>query len=132
MFRIVYVSRAVSRFSDDDLVALLHLARLKNKGAGVTGMLVYSDDHFLQAIEGEPVSVITTFERISADPRHANLTTLQRGFYADQLFANWAMGFHSDQKSSGHVSVSNRIKLSALDDLSAVDFLRLCSRSCGG
>ena len=129
MFRIVYVSKALARFPEKDLRSLLLVARSKNSAAEVTGMLVYSAGQFLQALEGEPAAVVSTFERISVDPRHTDVKTLQRGIYTDRWFANWAMGFHSDQVEPHLVQISDRINLSALDDLSAVDFLRSCSQA---
>lgn len=129
MFRIVYASTSVAPFSEPELRDLLAQARANNAEAGVTGMLVYSGGQFLQVLEGEPAAVIGTFERIAADPRHMEIVTLQRGNFADQWFANWAMGFHSAQVAPGQVAVSGRIRLDALDELSAVDFLRACSRA---
>jgi hypothetical protein len=129
MFRIVYVSTAAVAFSEEELRHLLRAARSNNEASGVTGMLVYSRGQFLQALEGESGPVISTFDRISADVRHAELKTLQRGNHADQWFANWSMGFHSAQKAAAQVSVSDRINLGALDEFSAVDFLRSCTRS---
>jgi hypothetical protein len=129
MFRIVYVSTAAVAFSEEDLRHLLRAAQSNNQASAVTGMLVYSRGQFLQALEGEPGPVISTFNRISADVRHTELKTLQRGDHADQWFADWAMGFHSAHKAGAQVSVSDRINLGALDELSAVDLLRSCSRS---
>lgn len=132
MFRIVYVSTAIEPFSEDSLRELLEVARSNNVAAGVTGMLVYSRGQFLQALEGEPAAVISTFDRITADRRHIVVNTLQRSLHADQWFGNWAMGFHSEGKAEGQVTVSDRIRLDALDGLSAIDFLRSCSRSQAG
>lgn len=128
MFRIVYISTAVVSFLEEDLRHLLRAARSNNQASGVTGMLVYSRGQFLQALEGEPGPVINTFDRISTDTRHVELKTLQRGVFADRWFGDWAMGFQSAQKAVAHVQVNNRINLSTLDELSAVDFLRSCSR----
>ncbi len=129
MFRIVYVSTPIAPFSEKDLRDLLSVARSKNEANRVTGMLIYSGGHFLQALEGEPADVIGTFERISLDPRHTNISTLHRGIFADQWFANWCMGFHSEQRADGNVSVSDRIRLRALDEMSALDLLKSCSKS---
>lgn len=132
MFRIVYVSTAIEPFSEDSLRELLKVARSNNVAAGVTGMLIYSRGQFLQALEGEPAAVIGTFDRITADRRHIDVNTLQRSLHADQWFGNWAMGFHSEDRAEGQVSVNDRIRLDALDGLSAIDFLRSCSRNQAG
>lgn len=132
MFRIVYVSSAVEPFSEGELRQLLGEARSRNEACRVTGMLVYSQAKFLQALEGEPAAVASTFDRISADRRHRNVKTLQRGIFSDQLFGNWAMGFHSDLKAPGQISINSRISLDALNGLTALDFLRSCSRTQTG
>lgn len=129
MFRIIYVSTPIAPYSEKDLRDLLSVARSKNEANRVTGMLIYSGGQFLQALEGEPADVIGTFDRISLDPRHADIATLQRGIFADQWFAHWSMGFHSERRAEGSVSVSDRIKLRALDEMSALDLLKSCSRS---
>jgi hypothetical protein len=45
----------------------------------VTGMLVQADGDFLQVIEGEPKRVVGISDRISVDPRHRDISVLQRG-----------------------------------------------------
>jgi hypothetical protein len=133
MFRILYVSTATRPFSSEDLEQLLDKARKKNEAHQVTGMLVYSDGDFLQALEGEPSAVIEAYERISIDPRHRGIEVLQRGLgYGDRLFPAWSMGFRrvADSKQIDQaVGVNNRVKLRYLDAMSALDFLLACSTS---
>jgi hypothetical protein len=57
MYQIVYVSTVNQDFSAADLKKLLVRARMRNKEAGVTGMLVFYDGTFLQALEGEKGAV---------------------------------------------------------------------------
>jgi hypothetical protein len=52
---IIYASVAVVAFSEADLLALLKSARKKNSSLGVTGMLLYYENTFFQAIEGEKI-----------------------------------------------------------------------------
>ncbi|UFS76346.1 BLUF domain-containing protein [Tardiphaga sp. 37S4] len=133
MFRILYLSTANQPFSSGDLSELLQKARARNDAAHITGMLVYSDGDFLQALEGEPENVIEVYGRISVDPRHRDISLLQRGIgYGDRLFPNWAMGFKRvpDQTLVDEaVGVNGRVKLRYLDAMSALDFLLACSQN---
>ena len=79
MHQIVYTSSARQEFSAADLKKLLVAARMRNKAVGVTGMLVFHDGAFLQAIEGEKRAVSEIFARIQNDPRHGDLVVLHRG-----------------------------------------------------
>jgi hypothetical protein len=133
VFRILYLSTANQPFSPGDLSELLQKARARNDAAHITGMLVYSDGDFLQALEGEPENVIEVYGRISVDPRHRDISLLQRGIgYGDRLFPNWAMGFKRvpDQTLIDEaVGVNGRVKLRYLDAMSALDFLLACSQN---
>jgi hypothetical protein len=133
VFRILYLSTANQPFSSGDLSELLQKARARNDAAHITGMLVYSDGDFLQALEGEPENVIEVYGRISVDPRHRDISLLQRGIgYGDRLFPNWAMGFKRvpDQTLVDEaVGVNGRVKLRYLDAMSALDFLLACSQN---
>lgn len=79
MYQIVYVSAANQDFSATHLKKLLVRARMRNKEAEVTGMLVFYDGTFLQALEGEKGAVLETFGRIEKDPRHRDLAILHDG-----------------------------------------------------
>ncbi|MGM4929519.1 BLUF domain-containing protein [Tardiphaga sp. 619_E2_N8_5] len=133
MFRILYLSTANEPFSSGDLSELLQKARARNDAAHITGMLVHSDGDFLQVLEGEPDNVIEVYSRIGVDPRHRDISLLQRGLaYGDRLFPNWAMGFRRvpDQTLVNEaVGLNGRVKLRYLDAMSALDFLLACSQN---
>jgi hypothetical protein len=133
MFRILYLSTANQPFSTNDLAQLLRAARTKNTAVHVTGMLVYSDGDFLQILEGEYQSVTGTYDRIISDPRHRDVSVLQRGLgYGDRLFPTWSMGFKrvpDETLVDEAVGVNSRVKLRYLGAMSALDFLLACSRS---
>jgi hypothetical protein len=99
MQRIIYCSQGTMDFSPDELVALLESAREKNTGAGLTGMLLYCSQSFLQMLEGEPAALEETYARIVADERHVNLRLLMNVDVSERLFPNWTMGFeHVDDE----------------------------------
>jgi len=131
MYQIVYISTATRSFSDPDLKKLLVRARLRNREAGVTGMLVFHDRTFLQALEGEKAAVLDIFTRIKSDPRHRDFAVLHRGVGPDgRVFGDWSMGYADFTGAAGilkgFVRFNEELKLSDLDGARAVEFLTAC------
>lgn len=93
MIRLVYASHATVPFTEADLDALLESCRRHNVAHGVTGMLLYRDGDFLQALEGEADAVRETFARIERDPRHAGTLVLDESPIEEREFGSWAMAF---------------------------------------
>ena len=99
MKRIIYCSQATSDVSPDELVALLELSRANNQRAGLSGMLLYSSQSFLQVLEGEDEPLRATYARILTDERHMNLRMLMNADVASAMFPDWTMGFeHVDDE----------------------------------
>jgi Sensors of blue-light using FAD len=73
MHQIVYTSTASEDFSTADLKKLLLGARRRNKALGVSGMLVFHDGTFLQALEGEQRAINEIFASIVSDRRHRDI-----------------------------------------------------------
>lgn len=95
MLSIVYVSSAVSLFPEDDLRALLEQSRDKNARLGITGMLLYKDGNFMQALEGPEDAVTGIYTRIQRDPRHHGVIELTRQEISEREFPAWSMGFRN-------------------------------------
>ena len=93
VYQLVYASRAVRPFSEDDLVELLRRSRNKNDRLDVTGMLLYHDGSFIQALEGECETVEALYEVIAADERHDDALLLHRGEQLGRSFEGWSMGY---------------------------------------
>jgi len=131
MHQIVYTSSAKQEFSAADLKKLLVAARMRNKAVGVTGMLVFHDGAFLQALEGEKRAVNEIFARIQDDPRHGDLVVLHRGPGPEQrVFGEWSMGFADFSGAAailkGFVRFNEDVKLQDLDSARAVELLTAC------
>lgn len=131
MYQIVYTSTANRDFSAADLNMLLIAARAHNKARGVTGMMVFHDGVFLQALEGEDRAVNETFARIRVDPRHGDVVVLHRGPGAEhRVFGDWPMAFADFTGAAaflqGFVRFNEQLKLKDLDSAGAVDLLTAC------
>jgi hypothetical protein len=93
VYSLTYVSSAVTSFSKDDLAALLNQCARDNKLVGITGMLLYKDGNFMQALEGPEDNVRHVHGKITADSRHRGLITLLQSPIDERQFPNWSMSF---------------------------------------
>lgn len=95
MLQLVYISTAREPLDPPQLESLLAAARRRNRLVQVTGLLLVGGNRFLQALEGPLMSVLDTFARIKADPRHFAVVELARRDIAMRDFGNWAMAYQA-------------------------------------
>lgn len=93
VYQVLYRSRAVEPFSEDQLRQLLAQARAHNARHHLTGLLLYSDEQFVQLLEGPEVAVRTVYARIQLDPRHTQVVTVSEEPGPVRRFADWSMSF---------------------------------------
>lgn len=91
--QLIYVSQAIEAFSDDDLLALLQVARDNNQTNHITGMLVYRKGVILQVLEGENDSLAALWSRIKTDSRHHNIFEIYYRSVEERDFSEWSMAF---------------------------------------
>lgn len=92
LVRLMYASRATAHVDADGLAAILRQSKQNNPAQGITGLLCCSDGIFLQALEGGRMQVNRLYNRIAADPRHADVCLLSYEEILERRFAGWAMG----------------------------------------
>ena len=85
LYTIIYISRATDCVSEESLQDILKASRHNNPSTGVSGMLLYKDGEFMQALEGEQEAVLKLMNRIAGDPRHSDILTLSKS-YTTQVF----------------------------------------------
>ncbi len=90
---LVYMSVAVDDLTDDQLVAMLREARLRNEALGVSGLLLAKGGRFMQVLEGPAWSVEDRFAAIERDPRHHDVKSLSRETIDARRFDGWSMAF---------------------------------------
>lgn len=93
MYHLIYTSYATQSLAEHELVDLLNESRASNKRLGVTGMLIYLQNKFIQVLEGDPVIVTQLYNVIAADPRHHKVTLILEGNTRSRIFKDWSMGF---------------------------------------
>ena len=93
MHQILYTSKAIKPFKDDELQKLLELARLKNSTKSITGMLLYCNGNFIQLLEGNENHLSELFEVISSDGRHTDVQKVIESEIEKPQFPDWSMGY---------------------------------------
>lgn len=93
IFSTVYTSTSSRPWERDELVSLLEESRRANAAIGVTGLLLYRDDAFMQVLEGEEETVRSLYHRIAVDPRHQDVANIWVAESPRRRFADWSMGF---------------------------------------
>jgi len=94
LLQMIYVSSATYPMSEDDLKSILSASRRNNPARGITGMLLYQEGYFIQAIEGEEQAVHELYYKIELDPRHRGVLKLTESLVTKRSFGQWAMGFN--------------------------------------
>jgi Sensors of blue-light using FAD len=92
LVRLMYASRATDTVRPDTLQAILKRSTTHNPTVGVTGVLCFSGQIFLQLLEGGRTQVSTLYNRIAQDPRHRDVVLLSYEEIDERSFAGWAMG----------------------------------------
>lgn len=134
MFHLIYTSRETQQFGPAHLKKLLMGARMRNLEGAVTGMLVFHDGTFLQALEGEEAAVRLTFSRIEKDSRHRDITVLHRNASLGKrrIFGEWSMGYADATGAAnvlkGFIDVGTGLTPEALDGVRAMEILKACSQ----
>ena len=90
--RLAYTSQATAPFNKRALLDLLHDARAFNSLDQISGLLMHSQGHFLQILEGEPEAIDDLLARLSRDPRHSTPKIILDGPAGSRLFSQWSMG----------------------------------------
>ncbi len=91
--RLVYRSKATHKLGSLHLFNLLVQCRKRNLSLGITGHLLYTEEVFVQCIEGPPESIEALWRSLKRDDRHYGLELLSRGPESTRRFGEWSMAF---------------------------------------
>ena len=92
LVRLMYASRATETVRPEALSSILKQSTTHNPGIGVTGVLCFSGEIFLQVLEGGRLPVSRLYNCIAQDPRHTDVVLLSYEEIEERSFAGWAMG----------------------------------------
>ena len=91
LHHLVYSSTANINLTETELHQQLGPWRTKNAQLAITGLLLFSEGHILQVLEGDASQVHQLYATIAADPRHRSVVKLADGPVPTRAFAEWSM-----------------------------------------
>ena len=107
--RIIYSSKTKRVMLKSELKELAATSVSKNKVSGITGFLVYSNEHFLQYLEGEASILQKLLNKIHNDPRHEILDEVTLQESEEKVFPEWAMESILPEDLSGEITKARKI-----------------------
>lgn len=100
LVRLVYASRVnahktIGDYTPDGstLPSIKLQAQKNNEAQGLTGMLVFNHQYFLQALEGSRSAVNQLLHKLYNDPRHHDMLVLRFEDITRREFPAWSMRF---------------------------------------
>lgn len=122
--QLIYKSQSVTMITPELIEDVLFAAARFNEQHDITGILLYSEDVFLQLIEGAPADIDELHNRILADERHRNVQTVYLGYAEERSYPDWRMrAYTSDQSPLHMLNEAQRVFIRCADPLgSELDF----------
>ena len=94
MYYLIYISKS-QNINEDQLEHILVHSEIFNKKNSITGMLLYSEGHFLHLLEGNKIDVYNLWNAIQNDTRHTDIVKVCEGVIKQRNFEDWTMGYKS-------------------------------------
>lgn len=121
---LLYVSELAPGFGALEVAAITRTSRANNRRDGITGLMAYDGESFLQLVQGPPPAVAALLQRLQVDPRHRAIEILLRATGPGRpQFPDWQLGFLNHERCRGSLVEFRRLRgnsaLAALLDLVA-------------
>ena len=92
LVRLLYASRPAEQSANSFVDDILKSCRENNPQHGITGVLCFSEQAFLQLIEGDRVAINRVYGQIVQDQRHTDVSLLHYEEINERIFGSWTMG----------------------------------------
>ena len=92
LVRLLYASRLADGAGAEVVEAIVSQSRENNPANGITGVLCYAGDVFMQVLEGGRAPVNALYNRIARDERHRQVMLLHYEEITERRFGGWTMG----------------------------------------
>jgi len=92
LVRLLYASRAAEPVTSDLIDSILRSSHTHNPALGITGVLCYGGDVYMQVLDGGRSAVNDLYNKIVRDSRHREVMLLLYEEIAERRFAGWTMG----------------------------------------
>ncbi len=130
LVRLLYASKLKTANDPAVIDSILAQSREHNPALGITGILVYSEGIFLQALEGGRKQISELYSHIIKDSRHTDVVLLHYEEITERRYGGWTMGQVNLAKVNASVllkysetvelnpySVSGAVSLALLEEL---------------
>ena len=91
--RLIYTSTASDRCDQKQVEGILEVSMKLNAVNGITGILYYSSEYFMQYLEGGGDKVDETYARLARDERHHSLRLVEAAAIQSREFEDWNMAY---------------------------------------
>lgn len=105
LVRLIYASTKTQSFKPEDIEDILEKARKFNGQHGVTGMLCFNRNFFLQCLEGGRTAVNMTYQKILKDERHDHVVILGYEEIVYRDFNDWSMAYVPEQMLTDDINL---------------------------
>ena len=95
LMSMTYASRANPNVSAKDFNEILQQAQVNNAANGITGMLTFNKDYFLQTVEGPRAQINRLLYGLIADQRHHDLQIIETRELKHREWSKWSMNYAS-------------------------------------
>ena len=92
LVRLLYASRASTPTDASVYDSILEQSRARNPKLGITGILCFSENLFIQVLEGGRDEVCELYNTIVRDGRHQHVRNLSFEEIRERRFGSWTMG----------------------------------------
>jgi hypothetical protein len=130
LVRLLYASRAADDNRSAAIESIMLQSRTHNPERGITGILCYGGDIFMQVLEGGRMEVNDLYGFITRDSRHKDVAILKYEEITERRFSGWTMGHVNIDKINPSVllkyssrpvldpySVSGEVSMALLEEL---------------
>jgi len=92
LVRLLYASRANDANPAAAIESIMAQSKAHNPERGITGLLCYGGNIFMQVLEGGRMEVNHLYGYIARDPRHRDVAVLKYEEITERRFSGWTMG----------------------------------------
>lgn len=98
LFSLIYVSRSLVELPDqvEEIDKIVTGSIERNAKLNVRGALLFTEQHFAQLLEGPEPAIEELMASINRDPRHEQVTVIERRPIDSYRFADWGLAYWGD------------------------------------
>jgi len=89
---LLYTSTRTKKCTQTEIDKILTVCNQHNLAENITGVLLYSENKFVQYLEGEYTILTSLYDKIKEDDRHQKVRLMAVGMIEQRAFPSWHMG----------------------------------------